>query len=363
MKLTKKSLKKSHKTKLHKTQSKSHKTKSHKTQTKLRKTPSKKNKLLYNRAVKKLQSLIASDKYIKYYQLNKNISDSQTFTRILHDSAKRMKYVPSSDTTDTKKMLHHGQRKLLLSEIEFITNYYDSYDPTKQKYLLYVGAAEGYHTYYMAKYLFPDIHFILFDARDFYGKLHSLKNVEIQQRYFTDADINIYKKYDNLFFVSDIRNQDIAQTTNSTYETNKIILNDIQLQQNWILGINPIKAMVKFRLPWTPGKTEYLKGTIYLQVWAGRSSTEARLVPDTPYVKKKYDNTAYEEKMFYFNRVKRKQKYKHSYKCYGHSYDEMSEAIILQNYIIKFKQISTTNINTSICKMKQEINLHLKRFI
>ena len=31
--------------------------------------------------------------------------------------------------------------------------------------------------------------------------------------------------------------------------------------------MNPFKAMLKFRFPYTAGKTEYLDGDIYLPVW------------------------------------------------------------------------------------------------
>ena len=54
---------------------------------------------------------------------------------------------------------HLGQRKLLLSEIQFLSN-------TKNKYVVYAGSAPGNHIYYLSN-LFPDKKFILIDPNPF----------------------------------------------------------------------------------------------------------------------------------------------------------------------------------------------------
>ena len=111
--------------------------------------------------------------------------------------------------------------------------------------------------------------------------------------------------------------------------------------------IKPVSALLKFRLPWTPGKTEYLDGDIYYQVWQGKHSTETRLIPNGKI--KIYDNTSYEERLYYFNTETRSKYYKHNYECYGHCYDCRSEVDILEKYIkLKKLKLCVCNLGKKI---------------
>lgn len=67
--------------------------------------------------------------------------------------------------------------------------------------------------------------------------------------------------------------------------------------------------MLKFRLPWAAGTTKYLNGDIELPVWGPITTTEARLIPS--HGTREWDNTVYEEQMFYFNTVTRVARYHH----------------------------------------------------
>jgi hypothetical protein len=58
---------------------------------------------------------------------------------------------------------HWGQRKLMLSEVEFLTRFYD-HDTTHL--VVYAGAAPGCHTTHLAQ-MFPKCNFILVDPADF----------------------------------------------------------------------------------------------------------------------------------------------------------------------------------------------------
>lgn len=118
---------------------------------------------------------------------------------------------------------------------------------------------------------------------------------------------------------------------------------------------------VKFRLPWLKGNTTYLDGKIYFQVWQKINSTETRLVPNGKI--KKYDNTAYEEKMFNFNSITRKKYYNHDVKCYGHCYDCRSEVEIIKNYLIKIRNIDDKYVNECICYIGREISKVLGKLL
>jgi len=73
----------------------------------------------------------------------------------------------------------------------------------------------------------------------------------------------------NVIFISDIRR---------TYASEDLILEDMLDQQRWHELINPKVSMLKFRLPWRAGETEYLEGEVWTQPYAKARSTETRLV-------------------------------------------------------------------------------------
>jgi hypothetical protein len=284
----------------------------------------------------------------------KNIKKATSFSRTLNIRSRRKKYEHMK--VGKKKTIHDGQRKLLMSEIEFMTNEYHTLDKNN-KILLYIGASAGersIHTYTLA-ILFPEFEYHLYDKNDFYPRLTELKNVKIFKRWFTDNDSKNYKNK-NVLLVSDMRDPDIGNYKNksngvNTKNMNKIVNDDMNIQSKFYFDINPASALLKFRLPWAPGKTEYLDGTIYYQVWQGLHSTETRLIPNGKI--KKYDNTAYEERLFYFNTETRFRFYKHDYKCYGHCFDCISEITILENYI-KLKKLKI-----SICDLGRQITKEL----
>ena len=110
---------------------------------------------------------------------------ASSFSRILNPKSRRKKYV----TLPFTRKIHNGQRKLLMTEIEFITNEYYKLDKSN-KIILYIGASTGIdsvHTYTLAK-MFPEFEYHLYDKNKFYPKLYELENVKIFKRWFTDND-------------------------------------------------------------------------------------------------------------------------------------------------------------------------------
>ena len=71
------------------------------------------------------------------------------FERKLHKNAPQSKY--RRRRNEIKTVIHWGQMKLLLCEIEFLTRY-----STNAKTVLYVGAAPGTHIVYLMQ-LFPHL--------------------------------------------------------------------------------------------------------------------------------------------------------------------------------------------------------------
>ena len=211
----------------------------------------------------------------------------------------RIPYSKIQENICVSKKLHLGQLKLLMSEILFLTK-----KAEKGNKVLYVGAAEGYHISKLAD-MFPFLQFDLWDPGRF--KLEMRPNIKIYNNFFTNDDAYEYKKEENnILFISDIRNLDIAkyQTDESNTELenkiDNIIENDNNKQLKWVQIIKPKYAYLKFRLPYRPGISKYIKGTIYLQPYAP-ISTEVRLLTNDYNKLVDYDNVEHDERMAYFN--------------------------------------------------------------
>lgn len=257
--------------------------------------------------------------------------------RTLTDSIPRMKYKRRSK--DIKNVLHWGQRKLLMTEIEFLTKYYKLFKPTKKVYMIYAGAAAGTHLLIL-KELFPDIYLELYDANPFDRRLKSLSNVNMYRRYFYDSDAKYWNssKHDDkhILLVSDIRTADTESM--SSDEIEQRVKTDHKMQRSWYELMEPEYSMFKFRLPWEDGETEYMSGQIYIQPWAPVTSTETRLIVKKNASLVLYDNRDYEERLFHYNVYEREMEYsnvlehltKEEKNGLDNRYDSVSEIEILR---------------------------------
>jgi hypothetical protein len=339
----------------------------------------------------------------------------------LDDIDNKLRY---SYEKNTKTMgLHIGQRKLLLSEVQFLTN-------NIQKYCIYPGSAPSHKTHFLSK-LFPDIKFILIDPNIFEIKLvennkifryeqhdditmlyygfptkshvyktkefsHTNKVIEnmnsneidhmidfikkskhkiyVIEDYMTDKIAEILKKLGSCTFISDIR----SNVTNE-YVTDFDVIWNRSMVHNWISILQPEVSMIKFRIPYYNKKEDFSKytfavksfetskkynidfiqdykdrifkmskATLFLQAWAGGSSTEMRGV-----IKKKdinniieYNTNEIEDTLFYYNKIMRVNfhvnKFANKELHFCHCNDCAIESIIWQNYI---KNIGNKNKN------------------
>ena len=292
------------------------------------------------------------------------------FSRQLLETDRKLKY--RSRKNEFKPALHWGQRKLLLSEIEFLTLYGDL-----SKTVLYVGAADGKHIAYLS-HLFPEHKFMLYDPNKFDECLYTVENIKIFQQFFTDKDVDQYAGKDVLF-ISDIRNMPDNYVKKFTIDEDDMnddiesnVKEDMEMQRKWYEKMLPIAAMFKFRLPYTPGKTEYFDGDIMYQAWAPPTSTETRMLIDTrkvynPETKqfkmKLFDNTEYESILYRFNRCTRSQKFPDFSECFTpgiyKSYDLVAEYAIVHNYLILYKKIDPETAHAFICNIVEEISKQL----
>lgn len=247
---------------------------------------------------------------------------------------KYIEYKPGR-AIETKIALKLGQRKLLFNEIEFYLYTENTFSKGKKIIVIYAGAAPGYHSAAIME-LFPHITFKYYDPREFYDGLYSYKNLEIYREYFTATTAQkLYEEHKNrdytLLFLSDIRNGKLDE----------VVGVDMDDQYEWCKILKPDYAMLKFRLPWRSGYTEYFTGKIYTQPRIGASSTETRLWTDCKKTKK-YSNDIYNNRLYYWQTVSRNAWYKFGANIFDkiegldHCHDCWSEYTIMQEYITAY---------------------------
>ncbi len=214
----------------------------------------------------------------------------------LLDLTKQAKY--KQRQYEYKPVLHWGQLKLFLSEVEFLTKVLLMCPKDTDIWFIYAGAAPGHHIKFLAS-LFSKIHFELYDPNDFV--VNDTDMIKTHVQFFTDEDAKQWAesgKY--IVFCSDVRSEPATQEN---------VIHNMQMQLNWWKIMNPEWSMFKFRLPWEPGTTEYPDGEIYAQAYPGPTSTETRLICKKDAPLKQYNNTEYEDACFYHNSITRSKKY------------------------------------------------------
>jgi hypothetical protein len=308
------------------------------------------------------------------------------FTRILGDDAPRSKYRDLPHHMRTTN--HWGQRKLFLSEVEFLTLFIHGIrarsPPPKRIIVVYAGAAPGNHIPYLFD-LFDnksgDLQFALYDPADWNIKVRHNQGFGFDEitlnppessccnGFYTDDVARYYKSqceshgYVTLF-ISDIRTGD--PKCMKAPELEAAVKRDMEWQQTWIRIMRPVGSMLKFRLPWATGCTSYVKGDIYLPVWGPQTTTETRLIV---YEKDldtfiDYDHRSYEERMFFFNTCSRVDFYQHEVKNVlgiDRCYDCAAEAHILGRYFATTSGPGASGMDASqqIARMMHEISRNI----
>lgn len=273
-----------------------------------------------------------------------------TVTLELTDSAPRAVY--HKRAWDNKKdIIHWGQRKLLMSEILFLTRWGHT-----SNHVVYAGAAPGHHIPYLSQ-LFPDHHFTLIDPNQF--GITKTDKIDIINGYFDDEKAKMYSGQ-NIIFISDMRTADYRQMT--PLENEQYILKDNETQMRWINIMKPSKSMIKFRCPYPDiikEPTKMFKGIIYLQPWAPPTSTETRLVIDSDLTMAEYDNLKYEQQLFYHNSVSRFASFPQPVRGEGldNKFDSSAEVLILYEYLCKTPSyLQNRSYFKAISEMSYEIS-------
>lgn len=185
---------------------------------------------------------------------------------------------------------HRGQRKLLNTEIEFLTHVLATFgaDKCRRLTVVYAGSAPGTHLRILLRRdlfggMFAGWH-LYDDPRRFDREVVALDGVSICPRrghprtpegYFDAVLAASYSSTPgSCVFISDIRTDDTS---------GKRIAYDNEQMRRWVMAMRPAMAMLKFRLPFpvspraAPRTYPVLRGHQVLQTWAPRRSTETRI--------------------------------------------------------------------------------------
>ncbi|KAH9597135.1 mRNA methyltransferase-like [Trypanosoma melophagium] len=297
--------------------------------------------------------------------------------RVLTDDFPRRTYKPSNlATTDNivVKGLHYGQRKLLLSEIEFLSAYLETPRTTKQPLLVvYAGAANGSHLPFLFD-LFKDVKFVLIDPAPFCAAVREIAQlskgpiVELVEGYCTDElCLRLSRSYHldyNILFISDIRSGEPKRQSNK--ENTAMIMRDNEMQRSWCWSLKANAALLKFHPPYprckdpnsrsydendnTPDSVEYMDGNRLFGIWAPKSSSELRLCVQGPFTTgtkiamRIYDCSLHEEQCYFYNTSDR------------YTRDCEAEKNVLQRYLTLFP----VAFSADVVKLSNAISEFLK---
>ncbi len=288
---------------------------------------------------------------------------------------------------------HWGQRKLMLSEVEFLTLMHQELVLAKKQQgekirpiMVYAGAAPGNHIPFLAE-MFLDFDFILVDPADFSSHLSDPRFssqsgspvhrrclcggcfVRVIKGFFTSETVQmIREQYPNreFLFVSDIRTADPKVKTEEEIEA--CVVEDMENQAKWACELKSFASMHKFRLPWGEGVSNYLDGDIYLPIWGPQTTTETRLIVRNHQPRAGgYNNRKYEQQMFHFNQVTRVEYYVFEDNGYyrdhipglDHCYDCAAEMFVLEEYVMKVQKDSHNQRNRDLFRAVSNLSIDL----
>jgi hypothetical protein len=311
-------------------------------------------------------------KNIIFHKLNKIIPETT------NDLTNQVQYI--GDARDFQSRCHWGQKKLLLSEIQFLTKVCQKLNTKSLKdyAVVYVGAAHGFH-FPILYNLFPELIWILYDPGKFSKEAHmhpEKQKVKIFNQFFTDDTINHAKQNAEnrkILFISDIR-----LTPNE-----EAVMKDMISQAKWGTELGADYMLLKYKPPYEDENTKqfktntindlqinpkhiknpdlktddktflYLKGDVYIQLFAHIHSVELRLMVEKVNGKYELETINYgeiEKKMFYFNTNLRTSwstedyDFLHYIPGYDSSIECVMEYLIIKNYYEYLHNIKDNNI-------------------
>lgn len=250
---------------------------------------------------------------------------------------------------------HLGQRKLMLSEMQLLNEYYKLYHTDSVITIISVGSAAGHHLIQLNE-MYPKTKWILIDPSPFDKRLLNRPDTyTIINKLFTDEICDQLKKKlknEKYLFVSDIRRNEVD------FEAG--VVRDMQLQYDWVKKLLPLLSLLKFRMNYKMKKGDtlsYLNGKLLYGIWTTPVSGETRLLVKQDDINNKdkiYDFNDYEEIMFYHNKNERttcfskyqnKTKYKNFIENKNNLYCECFDCLQELNILFEYSELYKKDFN------------------
>jgi hypothetical protein len=332
------------------------------------------NEILYN--IK--QTPNNKTKRLSYHQNIIFHKHEKIIPETTNDLTNQTQYI--GDARDFQSRCHWGQKKLLLSEIQFLTKVCQKLNTKSLKdyAVVYVGAAHGFH-FPILYNLFPELIWLLYDPARFSKEAHmhpQKQKVKIFNQFFTDETIKHAKQNAEnrkILFISDIR----------LTPDEEAVMKDMISQARWGTDLDADYMLLKYKPPYEDENTKqfktntiddlqinpkyiknpdlkaddktflYLKGDVYIQLFAHIHSVELRLMVEKANGKYELDTINYgkiEKKMFYFNTSLRTSwntedyDFLHYIPGYDSSIECVMEYNIIKNYYEYIHNIKDNNI-------------------
>lgn len=243
------------------------------------------------------------------------VFDSEPVRILVHKNAPTL---PFRELPEYTTLCAWGQRRQLVSHMQVINLF-----RKKVKLVLFAGCAQGKHITFLSQ-MFPDLDFVAYDHVKF--NIASTNKIQLFNKQFTTEDVRFYlRRATETIFISDEKQ-------------------DMGAQLIWHETLKPLASFLKFRLPFTPGETRYLKGDLYFHVWGPHNSPMTNLLV-TGHEMVDYDNKIYESEMQYYKEKIRPALYSHSVEPnsvqsnsiesshYCHCYDCATEIALIKKHL------------------------------
>ena len=290
------------------------------------------------------------NKHCVYYNKTDNLPHYEV--NLKQNENKRYIYDPSFKGNENT---HLGQRKLMLSEMQLLNEYYKLYPTDSVITIISVGSAAGHHLIQLHE-MYPKTKWILIDPAPFDKRLFTRpETYRIINELFTDDICEQLKKElkdEKFLFVSDIRRDE------KDFEAG--VIRDMQLQYKWVKKLLPLLSLLKFRMNYKMKKGDtlpYLNGNLLYGIWATPVSGETRLLVKQDDINKKdkiYNFNDYEEIMFYhnknerttcFSKYKNKTKYKNFIENKNNLYCECFDCLQELNILFEYSELFKKDFN------------------
>ena len=305
------------------------------------------------------------NKHCVYYNKTDNLPHYEV--NLKQNENKRYIYDPSFKGNANT---HLGQRKLMLSEMQLLNEYYKLFPTNSVITIISVGSAGGYHLIQLHE-MYPKTKWILIDPAPFDERLFNRPEIyRIINKLFTDDICNQLKKElkdEKFLFVSDIRRDE------KDFEAG--VIRDMQLQYDWVKKLLPLLSLLKFRMNYKMKKGDtlpYLNGDLLYGIWATPVSGETRLLVKKDDINKKdkiYDFNDYEEIMFYHNKTERttcfseyknKEKYKNFIENQNNLYCECFDCLQELNILFEYSELFKKDFNQVVINFNNHSDMKNK---